>query len=131
MNLIYGILSGIGGGIVWRVVFYEKEDGRVPVEEFLRAIDSKARAKTVREIGLLREFGTELREPYSKFLQDGIFELRIRFSSDSFRVFYFFCRGRTIVLTNAFIKKTNKTPPGELRQALLSKADFERRSSNA
>lgn len=116
---------------MWRILFYEKEDGRVPVEEFLRTLDSKARAKTVREIGLLREFGTELREPYSKFLQDGIFELRIRFSSDSFRVFYFFCRGRTIVLTNAFIKKTNKTPSGELRQALLSKADFERRSSNA
>lgn len=27
----------------------------------------------------------------------------------------------TLVLTNAFVKKTNKTPPGELGQALLSK----------
>lgn len=75
---------------MWRVVFYEKEDGHVPVEEFLDKLDVKAKAKTIREIRLLQEFGTELREPYSKFLQEGIFELRVRFFSDSYRVFYFF-----------------------------------------
>ena len=116
---------------MWQVVFYVKEDGHVPVEEFLDKLDVKAKSKTIREIRLLQEFGTELREPYSRFLQEGIFELRVRFSSDSYRVFYFFCRGRTIVLTNAFIKKTQKTPTRELKKALLFKADFERRFSDA
>ena len=116
---------------MWRVVFYAKQDGRIPVEEFLRKLSPGARAKTARDIRLLQEFGTELREPYSKFLQDGIFELRVRFSGDNFRVLYFFRSGRTVVLTNAFIKKSNKTPPGELKRALLFKAEYERRSSNA
>ena len=78
---------------MWRVVFYVNyvnEDGNVPVEEFLDKLDVKAKAKTIREIRLLQEFGTQLREPYSKFLQEGIFELRVRFSSDSYRVFSFF-----------------------------------------
>jgi len=45
------------------------------------------------------------------------------------RIFYFFCGDREIFLTNGFIKKTKKTPPGELEKALRYKADHERRFS--
>lgn len=38
--------------------------------------DVKMRAKMPRVIGLLELFGTELRGPYSKHLEEGIFELR-------------------------------------------------------
>ncbi len=78
-----------GSGPLWFVEFYEQENGHVPVEQFLQNLDPKARAKAVREIELLREFGTELREPYSKFLQKGLFELRIRISRRIYRIFYF------------------------------------------
>ena len=37
------------------------------------------RAKVVRTVGLLREEGPSLREPYSKHLEDGIFEIRTKF----------------------------------------------------
>jgi phage-related protein len=123
--------EGRGGGSLWFVEFYEREDGHVPVEHFLRDLDPKARAKVVREIELLREFGTELREPYSKFLRKGLFELKIRLSRRNYRIFYFFSAGRIIVLTNGFIKKTPKTPSEELERALFFKADYERRKGNA
>lgn len=47
------------------------------------------RAKLLMEIKLLEEKGTLLREPYSKPLGDGIFELRAKVGTDISRVLYF------------------------------------------
>ncbi|MDU6307590.1 MAG: type II toxin-antitoxin system RelE/ParE family toxin [Clostridium sp.] len=44
----------------------------------------------LRTISILADNGTELREPYSKPLGDGIFELRLKISSDISCVLYFF-----------------------------------------
>ena len=55
---------------------------------------------------LLEVYGHELREPYSKILDDGIFELRAKQGSDISRILYFFVIGNKIVLTNGFVKKT-------------------------
>ena len=79
----------------------------------------------MRSIELLEQYGIELRETYSKYLEEGIFELRIRFSSDIVRVFYFFLKEEKIILTNGFVKKTNKTPVRYLREAKKYKEDFE------
>ena len=46
-------------------------------------------AKMVRLLELLEEKGNELREPYSKHLEDGIFELRASQSSNISRALYF------------------------------------------
>ena len=72
------------------------------------------RAKMASTISILQDNGNELREPYSKHLSDGIFELRAKVGSDITRVLYFFCIGRRIILTNGFIKKTQKTPKSEI-----------------
>ena len=77
---------------------------------------------------LLEEFGNTLREPHSKPIGDSIFELRIKFASDITRIFYFFYVGNKIVLTNGFIKKTQKTPPAEIELAKKYKEDYEARS---
>ena len=57
--------------------------------------------------------GPLLREPYSKSLENGIFELRTKQGSDITRVLYFFIVGKKAVLTNGFIKKSKKTPKAE------------------
>lgn len=75
-------------------------------------------------IELLAENGSALREPYSKHLVDGIFELRAKFGSDISRVFYFFVIGKRIVLTNGFIKKTQKTPKSEIELAKKYRNEF-------
>ena len=62
----------------FEVIFYDKPDGTEPVKEFLNSLDVKMRAKMLRTVLLLAENGTQLREPYSKPLDDGIFELRAK-----------------------------------------------------
>lgn len=88
------------------------------------------RAKIAQMIGILEEKGKELREPYSKPLTDGIFELRIKFGSNISRVLYFFVIGNKIILTNGFIKKTQKTPPGEIAKAKRYRDDYIKRSKD-
>ena len=69
----------------YEIEFYDKADGSEPAKEFILALDAKMRAKVVRTVGLLREEGPSLREPYSKHLEDGIFEIRTKFGSTCFR----------------------------------------------
>lgn len=88
------------------------------------------RAKAVHKIQILKEIGNNLREPYSKPIQDGIFELRIKFSSNISRIFYFFYVDKKIILLSGFIKKTQKTPKLEIEKAIGYKIDYERRNKN-
>ena len=110
------------------VVFYEKEDGTSPVADFLDSLDAKMYAKVSRTIRLLEERGSMLRSPKSKELGDGILELRIIFGGDIARVLYFFVVGNTAILTNGFIKKTQKTPPAEIIRAKRYREDYQRRN---
>ncbi len=55
----------------FEIIFYEKDDGSEPAKEFLDGLDHKMRAKMIRTIELLRDYGYELREPYSKHLSAG------------------------------------------------------------
>jgi len=114
---------------VWTVEYYETENKFCPVKAFIDSLlTEKMQAKALRDIGLLESLGTEIREPYSKPVESGLFELRIQFSSNIARVFYFFFSGKRIILTNGFIKKTNKTPKKQIAKALEYKADYERRA---
>jgi phage-related protein len=113
-----------------RIDFYETEDGKCPVEDFIKSLDKKMYAKVLRTLDLLETNGSELREPHSAPLGDGIFELRIKQGSDISRVLYFYFIGNKAILTNGFIKKTQKTPPVGIALAKKYKADYERRYLN-
>ncbi len=112
----------------FEVEFYQSANGREPVKDFLLSLDKKLRAKMMDTIALLQDNGYELREPYSKYLSDGIFELRAKVGSDITRVLYFFFVDRRIILTNGFIKKKQKTPSGELEKAKRYRTDFLKRN---
>ncbi|MBP5757506.1 MAG: type II toxin-antitoxin system RelE/ParE family toxin [Spirochaetales bacterium] len=112
---------------VFEVEFYQLPNGREPAREFLMGLEMKMRAKLVDMISLLRDNGVELREPYSKPLTDGVFEIRAKVGSNATRVLYFFYVDRRIILTNGFIKKTQKTPAGEIERAKRYRADFLKR----
>lgn len=73
------------------------------------------------------ETENELREPYTKYMGDGLLELRIKFSTDITRIFYFFQKDNKIIVTNGFIKKGMKTPKNQLMLAKKYKVDYERR----
>ncbi len=106
------------------VLFYNKPDGTEPAKEFLSSLDEKMRARMLKTIDLLKECGTELRMPYSEHLTDGIFELRAKSGSDITRVLYFFVIGGKVILTNGFVKKTQKTPRREIALAKKYRNEF-------
>lgn len=82
------------------------------------------RVKVMAEVQLLKQNGPLLREPYSKPLGEGLFELRTKQGSDITRVLYFFFDGHQIVMTNGFVKKTAKTPPSEIETAKRYRSEY-------
>lgn len=58
------------------VEFYTKDNGEKPARDFILSLDTKMRAKVFGNNSVLEEKGNYLREPYSKHLDDGIFEIR-------------------------------------------------------
>jgi len=69
-------------------------------------------------IGLIRS----LRMVPAKFFKhlegtEGLFEIRIKVSSNIYRIFCFFDEGNLIILLNGFQKKTEKTPKNEIEKA--------------
>jgi len=122
-----GKLPYYGGGKMketFEIVYFEKDDSDCPVENFLHSLNKKMAAKAYRVIAMLSEYGNGVAGIYSKHLDDGIFELRIKEGSNIGRVMYFFYYNKTIVLTNGFIKKTQKTPKRELETAKKYRAIF-------
>lgn len=108
----------------FEVLFYEKLNGECPVEIFLLDLDKKMRAKLMGLLGILQEKGNLLREPHSKYLGDGIFELRGKVGNNITRMLYFFYYEGKIIVTNGFVKKTNKTPTTEIEKAKSYRADY-------
>ena len=118
-------------GFKFQVVFYDKPDGSEPAQDFLDKLDEKMFAKMIRTIDVIKAGGTLVREPYSKHLDDGIFEVRAQVGSNISRVLYFFFDGRRIVLTHGFIKKTQKTPPAEIKRAKIYRKEYKSRKENS
>ena len=115
---------------LFEVEFYEKSDGTYPAEEFILSQDIKMQTKLFRLLELLELKGNELREPYSKSLSDGIFEIRAIQGNNITRVLYFFVVDKKIILTNGFVKKTQKTPENEIVLAKKYRKDYELRKGN-
>ena len=115
----------------WEIELYSKENKFCPVLEFILELTPKQQAKIQREIDLLEEFGTNLLYPHTKKLEGkefkDLWELRIKLSTDSFRIFYFISVGKKIVLLHAIKKKTDKTPIKELEISINYMKDYLRR----
>lgn len=115
----------------WEIEYYQKENGEIPVEDFLLSLSPKLRAKAYSDIMLLKLLGINIRAPYASPVKGdkykGLFELRTKFSSDITRIFYFLYDNNKFILLNGFVKKSNKPPERELERALNYKCDYERR----
>lgn len=56
---------------------------------------------------------------------NGLYEIRVQFGNDIFRIFCFFDERKLVVLTNGFQKKKQKTPKKEIEMALKIKEEYE------
>ena len=121
---------------MYEIEFYETEDGKCPIWDFLEALRLKAPTnKDARiqhkqaslYIELLQQNGTHMNAEITKHLDDGIWELR----PGNNRVFYFFYQNDTYVLLHQFRKKSQKTPKREIEKAKTERNDFLRRKETA
>ncbi len=87
------------------------------VKEEILLLPAGVQAKLIRQLDKLRSNPTALREPDSKPLSHGLFEIRTVGLIHS-RGIYVYQREKTLYLLRVFIKKTHKTPPAEIRLAL-------------
>lgn len=121
---------------MYEIEFYETEDGKCPIWDFLEALRLKAPTnKDARiqhkqasfYIELLQQNGTHMNAEITKHLDDGIWELR----PGNNRVFYFFYQNDTYVLLHQFRKKSQKTPKREIEKAKTERNDYLRRKETA
>jgi len=110
------------------VIFYKTASGENPVQDFLYTLSIKQRKKVAWVLGAIRDLPFVHREYFKKLIDtDNIWEVRIDFGSDTFRLLGFMEKGNLVILTNGFIKKTDRTPPTEIALAEKRKKDYESR----
>ena len=113
------------------IIFYKTAEGKCPTEEFLDSLPGKVVQKVTWVLDLIRKT-EKVPTIYLKKLHgsDDIWECRIQFGPNIYRLFCFFDIGTMIVLTHGIVKKAQKTPKKEIKIAETYKNDYFRRKQN-
>ena len=98
---------------VREIIFYKDY-----FDEFFKGLNEKLQDKIDEVLFAI----TILERVPTKFLKNiegikGLFEIRVEFESNIYRIFCCFDKGNLVVLFNGFQKKSQKTPPSELKKA--------------
>lgn len=99
-------------------------------ERFIELLTDRELLKLNYIISLLE---TEDRIPakFIRYIRDGLYELRLEYNNNIYRVFFIFDDGHIVVLFNGFQKKSPKTPSKEIVKALkIKKAYYEDKQSS-
>jgi len=97
-----------------KIIFYENY-----FIEFYKKLDPKVKSKIQYVFELIKQVD---RVP-NKFLEhltgtEGLYEIRVEYGSNIFRIFCCFDEGQLVILFNGFQKKTQKTPQKEIDKAI-------------
>jgi phage-related protein len=114
------------------VNFYRLPNGQSPVEAFLDSLTGKQAQKVTWVLKLIEELDIVPIQYFKKLVDsENIWEVRIQFGNDIFRLLGFFESGALLILTNGFAKKKQKTPPQEIELAVTRKNDYLRRKEKS
>ena len=119
--------SGAGSERDCTIEYYTTAAGDCPVKELLDAMPLKHEAKVRKFFELLEEKGPSLPRPYADALKGKIRELVVDIQHHGYRFLHFYA-GKTIVITHGFLKKTQRTPLGEIERAERLMTDWLRRN---
>ena len=100
---------------VLRVIFYRSESGAEPVREWLQELRKEDR-KAVGEDIKTAQFGWPIGMPLIRKIDKDLWEVRSNITNGIARTFFTVEKG-TMVLLHGFVKKSQETPPNELRTA--------------
>jgi|SRR5690606_10094451 len=93
--------------------------------EFYQKQEEKVKSKIQYVFELIRQVD-RVPEKFLKHLTgtDGLYEIRVEYDSNIYRIFCCFDEGQLIVLFNGFQKKSQKTPQKEIDKASQLKKDY-------
>ncbi len=93
--------------------------------DFYLSLDSHVQEKIEYVLKVIRTVD-RIPQKFLKHIEstNGLYEIRIKVSSDIFRVFCCFDEGRIVILFNGFQKKSQKTPKREIEKALKLKEEY-------
>ena len=107
-------------------LFFRTEAGGEPVRDWLKTL-SVADKKAIGADIMAVEFGWPLGLPLCRPLQDGVHEVRTALDNNRIaRVLFYVDGHERMVLLHGFIKKTRKTPAGDLALAIRNKKKHEK-----
>ena len=107
--------------------FYTRPTGKNEFIEFLQSLPIKDKQKLLAIINMVQEHGLLVaqRMEWVKKVDDDIFEIRSKVSSNIQRALYFHVTDERYIITHGFTKKTQKTPINEIKHAKVLKKEFE------
>ncbi len=107
------------------IIFYRAESGSCPVEAFLDSLDDKQFEKVAWVLKLVSELEVIPFQYFKKLKNTAdIWEIRIKYGSNIYRFLCFLEGMNVIVLTNGFVKKSQKTPKNEIKLAENRKREY-------
>ena len=106
------------------VVFYQTESGNEPVREWLKALSKPDKQAIGADIKTV-QYGWPIGMPVVRKMEPGLWEVRCRLDRRIARIL-FTLKGHQMVLLHGFIKKSQKTPQGDLQLAKERKAKLEK-----
>jgi len=110
---------------VREVNFYKSRSGKSPINDFLDSLSGKQLQKITWVLEIIEELQIVPKQYFKKLVNtDDIWEVRVISSSNIFRLLGFFDGGNLVILTNGFVKKTQKTPKKEIMLAEKRKKDY-------
>jgi phage-related protein len=102
----------------WRVIFYKDKNGNEPVKNFILEQPEGAIGEIIHVFDLLYKFDLSLGLPYVEKVKGKLWSLRIKHSSDYYRILYFGFSGKKFILLHAVKKKSDKLQKGDIELAI-------------
>ncbi len=113
------------------IIFYETENGKIPVKDFFDSLDDPVFQKIVWVLNLITELDRVPGNYFKKLVStEDLWECRVIFQGNIYRILCFFHHKNMVILTHGFQKKTQKTPKKEIELATKYKNDYLRRHQN-
>ena len=108
----------------YRIDYYSAE-----LQEVILALPDTLAARYIVLTRRMEALGPNLGEPHTKAFGQGLFELRLKGSEGIARVFYCTVVGKRIFMLHCFVKKSQKTPPADLKLAIARLKEVKRENS--
>ena len=112
----------------WTIEFYTALNNSSPIYNYIKTLPTREKAKIIGDIDLLKDYGVflglnKLRKINGRRYK-GLWELRIKHSTNYYRVLYFLYCKRTFILLHCFLKKSNRTDIRHLELAKKRMIDY-------